>query len=163
MPGRHFTSSADFNAQFAQWLSRANARVVRTTRAAPRDRLEADLAAMRALPPRPLHLGWHQRVRLPRDYYVRLDANDYSVDPGAIGRLVDVAADLERVRVRVEGRLVAEHVRVWARGMTLADEAHVQRAAVLRKDFQRPRVSQSDELTRDLFDYDRAFGLTGEG
>jgi hypothetical protein len=33
---------------------------------------------------------------------------------------------------------------------------------LLRKDFQRPRVAASDELTRDLFDYDRAFGLTGE-
>ena len=162
MPGRHFTSPADFNAQFAQWLVRANARVVRTTRAAPRERLEADLAAMRALPPRPLHLGWHQRVRLPRDYYVRLDTNDYSVDPRVIGRLVDVSGDLERVRVRVEGRLVAEHARVWAKGQTLSDEAHVARAALLRKDFQRPRVKQSDELTRDLFDYDRAFGLTGE-
>ena len=163
MPGRHFTSHDDFNAQFTQWLSRANARVVRTTRAAPRDRLEADLAAMRALPPRPLHLGWHQRVRLPRDYYVRLDTNDYSVDPRAIGRLVDVSGDLERVRVRAEGRLVAEHARVWARGMTLADDTHVARAASLRKDFQRPRTPQVDELTRDLFDYDRAFGLTGEG
>jgi hypothetical protein len=162
MPGRHFTSPADFNAQFAQWLVRANARVVRTTRAAPLERLEVDLAAMRALPPRPLHLGWHQRVRLARDYYVRLDTNDYSVDPRVIGRLVDVSGDLERVRVRVEGRLVAEHTRMWAKGMTLADDAHVARAALLRKDFQRPRVSASDELARDLFDYDRAFGLTSE-
>jgi Mu transposase, C-terminal domain/Helix-turn-helix domain of resolvase len=162
MPGRDFTSPADFNAQFTQWLARANARVVRTTRVAPRERLDADLAAMRPLPPRPLHLGWHQRVRLPRDYYVRLDTNDYSVDPRAIGRLVDVSGDLERVWVRTEGRLVAEHARVWARNTTLSDEAHVQRAALLRKDFQRPRVPPSDELTRDLFDYDRAFGLTGD-
>ncbi len=162
MPGRHFTSPADFNAQFSQWLTRANARVVRTTRVAPIERLEADLAAMRPLPPTPLHLGWHQRVRLGRDYYVRVDTNDYSVDPIAIGRLVDVSGDLERVRVRLEGRLVAEHARVWARNMTLSDEAHVQHAALLRKDFQRPRVPPSDELTRDLCDYDRAFGLTGD-
>ena len=162
MPGRHFTSPADFNAQFSQWLTRANARVVRTTRVAPIERLEADLAAMRPLPPTPLHLGWHQRVRLGRDYYVRVDTNDYSVDPIAIGRLVDVSGDLERVRVRLEGRLVAEHARVWARNTTLSDEAHVQHAALLRKDFQRPRVPPSDELARDLADYDRAFGLTGD-
>ncbi len=162
MPGRDFASPGDFNAQFTQWLSRANARVVRTTRVAPTSRLDADLAAMRPLPPRPLHLGWHQRVRLPRDYYVRVDTNDYSVDPRAIGRLVDVSGDLERVRVRLEGRLVAEHARVWARNTTLSDQAHVQRAALLRQDFQRPRVNQADDLVRDLFDYDRAFGLTGE-
>ena len=64
--------------------------------------------------------------------------------------------------MRVEGRLVAEHARVWAKGQTLSDEAHVARAALLRKDFQRPRVAQSDDLSRDLFDYDRAFGLTSE-
>jgi len=163
MPGRSFTSPADFNEQFTDWLGRANARVVRTTKAAPTDRLEADRAAMLPLPPIPLHLGWRNRVRLGRDYYVRLDTNDYSVDPTMIGRLVDVTADLDRVRVRAGGRIVADHVRVWARGATITDPVHVETAARLRKQFQRPRaVDAVDELTRDLGDYDRAFGLTGE-
>jgi hypothetical protein len=105
MPGRTFTSPADFNIQFTDWLARANLRVVRTTRAAPVDRLDADRAAMLPLPPIPLHLGWRNKIRLGRDYYVRLDTNDYSVDPRVIGRMVDVAADLDRVRVRAEGRL----------------------------------------------------------
>ena len=85
--------------------------MVRTSGVAPRQRLETDLAAMLPLPPIPLHLGWRNRIRLGRDYYVRMDTNDYSVDPTAIGRLVDVTADLERVRVRAEGRIVAEHPR----------------------------------------------------
>jgi len=29
------------------------------------------------------------RIRLPRDYYVRVFGNDHSVDPVAIGRMVD--------------------------------------------------------------------------
>ncbi len=37
-------------------------------------------------------------------------------DGTMIGRIVDVAADLDRVRVRAEGRIVADHDRVWARG-----------------------------------------------
>src|SRR5215469_15989118 len=37
MPGRQFTSPADFNAQFTGWLERANRRVVRTIRARPVD------------------------------------------------------------------------------------------------------------------------------
>lgn len=161
MPGRTFTSPADFNAQFTDWLTRANARVVRTIKASPLDRLDADRAAMLPLPPIPLHLGWRNKIRLGRDYYVRLDTNDYSVDPNLIGRMVDVAADLERVRVRTEGRIVAEHVRVWARGMTITDSAHVEAAAWLRRQFQQPRavVSAGDDLARDLSDYDRAFGL----
>ena len=161
MPGRSFSSPADFNTQFTDWLTRANARVVRTTKAAPLDLVEADRAAMLPLPPIPLHLGWRNKIRLGRDYYVRLDTNDYSVDPTMIGRMVDVAADLERVRVRCEGRIVAEHARVWARGTTLTDPAHVETAAWLRKQFQEPRavVSDRDDLVRDLSDYDRAFGL----
>jgi hypothetical protein len=164
MPGRTFTSPADFNAQFTDWLTRANARVVRTIKAAPLDLVDADRAAMLALPPIPLHLGWRNKIRLGRDYYVRLDTNDYSVDPAVIGAMVDVAADLERVRVRAEGRLVAEHCRVWARGTTLTDPAHVETAAWLRKQFQQPHVAHADrdDLARDLSDYDRAFGLTAE-
>jgi hypothetical protein len=162
MPGRTFTSPADFNAQFTDWLTRANARVVRTIKAAPLDLIDADRAAMLALPPIPLHLGWRNKIRLGRDYYVRLDTNDYSVDPNTIGRMVEVAADLDRVRVRAEGRIVAEHVRVWARGMTITDPMHVEVAGWLRKQFQQPRAVAvgGDDLVRDLNDYDRAFGLS---
>lgn len=162
MPGRTFVSPADFNTQFADWLQLANSRVVRTVKARPVDRLDADLAGMLPLPPVALQLGWRNRVRLGRDYYVRVDSNDYSVDPAAIGRLVDVTADLERVRVRLGGRLITEHDRVWARGSTITDPAHVATAKLLREQFQTPRaISLDDELTRDLADYDRAFGLTG--
>jgi len=162
MPGRTFVSPTDFNTQFSDWLKLANSRVVRTVKARPVDRLDADLAGMLPLPPIALQLGWRGRVRLGRDYYVRVDSNDYSVDPTAIGRLVDVTADLERVRVRLGGRVITEHARVWARGSTITDPAHVATAKLLRKQFQRPRaISLDDELTRDLADYDRAFGLTG--
>ena len=162
MPGRTFASPADFNTQFGDWLQLANSRVVRTIKVRPLDRLDADRAAMLPLPPIALQLGWRGRVRLGRDYYVRVDSNDYSVDPTAIGRLVDVTADLERVRVRLEGRVITEHARVWARGSTITDPAHVATARLLRDQFQRPRaITIDDELTRDLADYDRAFGLTG--
>lgn len=78
--------------------------------------------------------------------------------------MVEVAADLERVRVRCEGRIVAEHARVWARGTTVTDPAHVQAAALLRKKFQQPAAAPaardiSDDLARDLSYYDRAFAL----
>lgn len=160
MPGRSFTSPADFNTQFTDWLGRANARVVRTIKQSPLERLDADQAAMLPLPPIPIHLGWRNSIRLGRDYYVRLDTNDYSVDPTVIGRMVDVTADLERVRVRADGRIVADHARVWARGTTVTDPTHVEIAARLRKQFQAPRVAAvGDDLTRDLADYDRAFGL----
>jgi transposase len=158
MPGRDFASPADFNTQLASWLTLANARVVRTVRARPVDLLDADKAAMLPLPPVAPQAGWHNRVRLGRDYYVRVDASDYSVDPAVIGRLVDVTADLERVSVRADGRQAAGHARVWARGMTVTDPAHVATARLLREQFRAPPPSH-DDLVRDLADYDRAFGL----
>jgi len=164
MPGRTFTSPADFNDQFTDWLALANRRIVRTLHASPASLLETDLAGMLPLPPIPLHLGWRNRIRLGRDYYVRIDTNDYSVDPRAIGRVVDVAADLDRVRVRQEGRIIADHARAWARGMVITDPAHRDAAAALRRQFQQPRLTAvDDDLARDLADYDRAFGLIEGG
>ena len=161
MPGRHFASPADFNAQFTDWLSTANGRVVRTLKASPVDLLGADKDAMLPLPPAVLHLGWRNHVRLGRDYYVRVDTSDYSVDPRSIGARVDVAADLDTVKVRHGGRLVAEHPRRWARGMTVTDPTHVATAAALRHDYQQPTPPEPDDegMVRDLAEYDRAFGL----
>jgi hypothetical protein len=76
MPGRDFASAADFNAQLTDWLAIASARVVRTTKTRPVDRLKVDRAAMLPLPPLAPALGWINRVRLGRDYYVRLDSSD---------------------------------------------------------------------------------------
>src|SRR5215469_14085310 len=164
MPGRIFASPADFNTQFTEWLDRANSRVVRTLRARPSDLIEADRAAMLPLPAIPPPLGWCHQVRLGRDYYVRLDASDYSVDPAVIGRLVDVTAVLDRVTVRAGGQLVAGHARVWARGITVTDPEHAATARQLRRELRQPRPpAQAADLVRDLADYDRAFGLISSG
>ena len=135
--------------------------MVRTLKAAPVDLLDADKEAMLALPPVPLHLGWRNRIRLGRDYYVRVDSNDYSVDPAAIGRMVDIHADLHRVRVRAGGRLVADHARVWARGTTVTDPAHVPGGEACCAGSSRPPepTTPDEGLVRDLADYDRAFGI----
>jgi hypothetical protein len=73
-----------------------------------------------------------------------------------------VVADLDRVRVRLDTRVVADHTRVWARGTTVTDPAHVQTAATLREQARRPRsVAVADDLAWDLTYYDKAFGLVG--
>src|SRR6187200_522919 len=57
MPGRHFTSPADFNARFADWLNSANSRIVRTIKSRPVDLFEADACRFRGdrphVPPSP--------------------------------------------------------------------------------------------------------------
>ena len=164
MPGRSFASPADFNVQFGDWLQLANQRIVRTIKARPVELIDADWARMLPLPPIPPDVGWRHRIRLGRDYYVRTAANDYSVDPAAFGGMVDTAADLDRVTVRLDGRLVADHARRWARGLTVTDPKHVEAAAVLRGQFRTATAAPAaNDLHRDLADYDRAFGLVGDG
>ena len=165
LPGRVFTSPADFNTQLQGWLVTANDRHHRTLGCRPADRVDGDRAAMLALPPVPPTTGWRSSTRLPRDHYVRLDSNDYSVHPSVIGRRIEVTADLHRVRVWCEGKLVADHDRVWAKHQTLSDPDHVTAARVLRKErfdvVGRPGEPEVEQ--RRLTDYDQALGVTDEG
>ena len=164
LPGRTFSSPADFNTQLAQWTAMANQRHRRVLGCAPADRIQADRAAMLPLPPVAPVTGWHASLRLPRDHYLRLDSNDYSVHPGVIGRRVELRADLERVQVHCQGLLVADHVRCWARHQTLTDPAHLDAAQRLRRQRlgvtgHQPAQLELEVEQRPLADYDIAFGL----
>jgi transposase len=86
--GSSFDSAADFNTQLQAWLQLVNRRRKRSLGCGPADRITADKAGMLALPPVPPSTGWEHTLRLPRDHYVRLDSNDYSVHPSAVGRRV---------------------------------------------------------------------------
>ena len=164
LPGRRFESPADFNAQMGDWLPKANSRTVRALKARPVDLLVVDAAAMLVLPPLSPPTGLRFTTRLPRDYYVRVHSCDYSVHPSAIGRMVDVAAGLERVQVRLGDHVVADHQRSWGNALTVTDPAHVLAARRLREAFQQPRPvpSQAEVVVRDLADYDTAFGVNIE-
>ena len=89
---------------------------------------------MLALPPVPPATGWRLSARLPRDHYIRLDANDYSVHPAVIGWRIQVIAGLGWVRAFCDGKLIADHERTWARHQTISDPAHVTAARALRRE-----------------------------
>jgi transposase len=163
LPGRAFAGPADFNAQLTAWLTVVNARPRRALGCAPAERIAADKAAMLALPPVPPATGWRFSARLARDHYIRLDSNDYSVHPAAIGRRIEVIADLDRVRVLCDGKTAADHERIWAWHQTITDPAHAQAAKALRqrravvlRAVPEPQVEQ-----RCLADYDAALGIEG--
>ncbi len=169
LPGRRFASPADFNRQISDWLTRANARTVRAIGGRPADLLEGDYAAMTPLPPLDPPIGLTARVRLARDYYVRVDANDYSVDPQVIGRFVDVAATPGEVVIYCAGQVVARHQRSWARHAVITDPAHRDTAATMRRalahDRSARRAAERRHLDghpvtlRALPDYDALFGV----
>jgi transposase len=55
---------------------------------------------------------------------VRFDNNKYSVNASAVGRPVDIHAYADRIVVRQDGRVVAEHARHHGRGETIYDPWH---------------------------------------
>jgi transposase len=163
LPGRTFTGPADFNAQLAAWLALANTRPRRALGCSPAERVTADKAAMLGLPPVAPQTGWRAQCRLPRDHYVRLDSNDYSVHPAAVGRRIEVTADLARVRAVCDGQPVADHQRAWAWHQSVTDPAHLAAARAMRRDrvtaLHRP--AEPEVQVRSLADYDAAFGVDG--
>jgi transposase len=164
LPGRSFAGPGDFNAQLAEWLIRANGRRHRALGCRPADRWEADRAAMLELPSAAPVTGWRITTRLPRDYYVRVDSNDYSVDPSVIGRAVEIAAGLEEVRVTCGGRQVAWHRRCWAAHQSITDPGHAAAAARLRQARRAAaRPADTPVQQRALTDYDRILGTGGQG
>jgi len=169
LPGRSFASPADFNTQLAEWLQHANARTVRSIQGRPVDLLQAEYASMLTLPPVAPPVGLSHRVRLGRDYYLRVDTVDYSVDPRVIGRFVDVTASLDTVTVRCDGQVVARHRRCWAKQGVVTDPAHAATAQQMRQalaqDRQRRQAAtryhaDGHAVTlRALPDYDALFGV----
>ncbi|MEU0477930.1 IS21 family transposase [Streptosporangium sp. NPDC006013] len=169
LPGRQFASPADFNQQLGEWLERANTRTVRSIQGRPVDRLETDYQAMIPLPPMNPPMGLNQRVRLARDYYVRVDTVDYSVDPQAIGRFVDVTATPREITVLCDGQVVARHERSGAKQIVVTDPVHAATAARMRQTLaldrqKRQAATRHHEdghavALRALPDYDALFGV----
>jgi hypothetical protein len=55
---------------------------------------------------------------------VRFDNNKYSVAASAVGRPIEVQAYADRIVIRQDGRIVAEHPRSFGRGETIYDPWH---------------------------------------
>jgi hypothetical protein len=169
LPGRRFVSPADFNEQLGEWLGQANTRTVRSIQGRPVDLLEVEYRSMLSLPPVSPPVGLTQRVRLSRDYYVRLDTVDYSIDPRFIGRFVDITATLTEVSAVCDGQLAARHTRSWAKHGVVTDPHHQATAAAMRQALAIDRQSRQAAtrqhtdghpvMLRALPDYDALFGV----
>ena len=134
-PGRSFASPEHFQASLDEWFAkRANTRLHRGIRAVPAERLAEERERMRPLPEPMPDTDRRFVTRVPQQPYLRFDTNDYSLDPRAAGRRVEVRASQRKITaIELDtGALVASHRRSFAKGLTFTDPAHQQLLDQLR-------------------------------
>ena len=69
--------------------------------------------------------GFHEvPASVSKTCLVRFDNNKYSVAASAVGRPVEVHAYADRIVIRQDGQIVAEHLRSFGRGATLYNPWH---------------------------------------
>ena len=139
--GRRFANALDFQDQLDRWCERINARVHRTTRAVVSERLSEEQARMRALPQTLPDTDRRFVTRVRAQPYLRVDRNDYSLDPRLVGRRVEVRVSQAEIRALAldTGELAARHARVFAGGLTFTDPAHQAALEELRGERRRAR------------------------
>jgi len=126
LPGRRFDDVGDFNRQFTGWLRRANQRIHGTTRQRPAEAIWEDRGAMMPFPAVLPDPSRRFSIRLPRDHYVRVDTNDYSVNPRFVGRRVEVRVTLDEVIATCDRTEVARHRRCLAKHQTVLHPDHAR-------------------------------------
>jgi hypothetical protein len=153
-PGRRFANPLDFQLQLDSWCDRVNQRVHRTVRAVPAERLVEERSRMRPLLGRLPDVDRRQAVRVPQQPYLRIDRNDYSIDPAFAGRRVEVRISQTHVTAAVldTGEVACRHRRVFAGGLTFTDPAHQTELERLRA--RRRQRHEVDVEIRPLSRYD---------
>jgi transposase len=155
-PARAVANELDYQDQLERWFrERANARLHRSLRAVPAERLAEERQRMRPLPDPLPCLDRRFVVRVPHQPYLRFDTNDYSLDPRLAGRRVEVrASQREIAAVALDtGELCARHRRSFARHLTFTDPAHQAELDRLRGERRRRRLEPDVEV-RPLARYD---------
>jgi transposase len=159
-PGRVFANHLDFQDRLDAWTEKANRRVHRTVRAVPAERLVEEQRRMRPLPARMPDVDRRQVIRVPAQPLVRVDRNDYSIDPRFAGRRVEVRVSQTEVMAVVldTGELAARHRRVFAGGLTVTDPAH--QTELERQRATRRQRNEIEVEIRPLSRYDRLIGAS---
>ena len=152
-PGREFLGPLDFQHQLDRWFEqRANQRLHRTLRRRPVDLLAEERQRMRPLPAVGPEVDRRWVLRVPADPHVRVDTNDYSLDPGLVGRRVELRVSQRQVLAVAldSGELACRHERCFARHRTITALDHARAL----KDARRQGPPEPEVETRPLARYD---------
>ena len=154
-PGRVFANHLDYQDRLDAWTDKVNQRMHRTVRAVPSERLAEEKTRMRPLPARMPDVDRRAVVRVSAQPFIRVDRNDYSIDPAFVGRRVEVRVSQSEITAVVldTGELACQHRRIFAGGLTLVDPAHQTRLEHQRE--KRRQRHQVEVEVRPLSRYDR--------
>lgn len=124
-PRRSFANHLDFQDQLDRWSEKANGRAHRTIRGVPAERLAIE-RELRALGEVTVDTDRRWVLRVPQQPLIRVDRNDYSLDPAFAGRRVEVRVSQREITATVldTGELAARHDRIFAGSQTIVDPAH---------------------------------------
>ena len=141
-PGRRFANELDFQAQLDAWFAegqRPHAQELEGPAGRSARRRAAGAAAGGDARHRPTLV-----TRVPPDPYLRVDTNDYSLDPRLVGRRVEVTVDQRDVTAVAldTGELACRHRRVFARHRTITALEHA-RALRAGRDDRRAAATRS--------------------
>ena len=149
-PGRAFANELDFQDQLDAWFVKANARTHKTLRVRPVDRLIEELEVMAGLPAEMPDVDRRWVIRVPPDPVLRVDTNDYSLDPVLVGRRVEArVSQREVLAVALDtGELACRHQRSFAkhRMIVALDHARALRAG------RRPAEPAVEVRPLDVYD-----------
>jgi transposase len=136
-PGRRFANELDFQDQLDAWFVKVNARTHKTLRVRPIDRLAEELQVMRPLPAQMPDTSKRRVLRVSPDPYVRVDTNDYSLDPGLVGQRIEIRVDEREITAVAldTGQLACRHARTFAKHRTITALAHARS----QRDSRQPR------------------------
>ena len=83
---------------------------------------------MRALPDAEPDVDRRWVMRVPPDPYLRFDTNDYSLDPGLVGRRVEVRVSQREITAVAldSGELACRHERSFAKHRTITALEHAR-------------------------------------
>ena len=151
-PGRVFANERDFQDQLDGWFVKVNARTHKTLRERPIDRLRNELEVMASLPAALPETAQRWVTRVAPDPYLRIDTNDYSLDPRLVGRRVEVRLDQREITAVAldTGEIACRHARCFARHRTLTALEHARELKSQRRD----RPAETPVEARPLARYD---------
>jgi len=121
LPGRRFKSPVDFNAQLGEWLGSAELTAGPLHGHSSTAVYGHNMRPVLPLPSMSPPIGWRFSVRVGTTPGVRFDSNAYVLPPTVIDHTIEVAADLERVMVTCNGKIVTSYERSWARGLMVGE------------------------------------------